>query len=148
MSHLSEAQVSLHAVYYWADAAKDQQAVLLFIQESNKFPAACRMGTLAQRLEQLDKEISDVSAKLEKAKDEWKINRDPQQEAKLKNIYEDLNEEKKELLEERRALTAKLPSSGEHGLLKHVVSCIRQSWMCRLVSSRSSASYVYAAGRL
>ncbi|EIE25685.1 hypothetical protein COCSUDRAFT_60700 [Coccomyxa subellipsoidea C-169] len=71
------------------------------------------MGGLAQRLEQLDNEAASLTAEVEAAKDAWLSTMDGHLEAKLKEVYKDLKEEKKQLLEDMRALEAKLPGSGE-----------------------------------
>ncbi len=73
----------------------------------------CRMGAFAQRLEQLDNEVATLTARVEAAKDAWLSTTDGLMEAKLKEVYEDLKEEKTQLLEGMRALEAKLPGSGE-----------------------------------
>lgn len=71
------------------------------------------MNDVKERLERLDEEASALAAKV---KDAWKVYRstkDPED----KQRYEDLKEKEKQLLplllEERRALQAKLPGAGE-----------------------------------
>ena len=75
------------------------------------------MDPLKQQLDQLNREVAAVIAKVEAAQAAWLSSEDPQQKADLKEVYEDLKEEKirllPSLLEERRALEAKLPGPGE-----------------------------------
>lgn len=106
------------------------------------------MGTVAQQLEQLNKEIDAVTVKAEaayeayesaandtaEAKAAWEAaesTADAKEEAKLKGRYdalkekerrrkeryEELKKEREQLLEDRRALEAKLPGPGEHSPL-------------------------------
>lgn len=74
----------------------------------------CRMDLVMKRLQRLDKEIAAVSAKAESVKNEWMSATDPQQSAKLEKFYENRMEVKKLLVDSRRGLEAKLPSTGEH----------------------------------
>ena len=77
--------------------------------------AICRMAglQLVKRLEQLNKEISDLTAKVEAAKKDWLSATEPQQEAKLEKAYEDAKKKEEHLLKDRRALHSKLPGPGE-----------------------------------
>ena len=71
----------------------------------------CRMA--AKQLEQLNGEIAELNVKVGAAKKDWLSATDPHQEAKLEKAYEDAKEKEKRLLQERRALEAKLPGAGE-----------------------------------
>ena len=67
-----------------------------------------------EQLQQLNREIDDLTGKVETAQDNWLKAQDARQEAKLERVYEDLKK-KEELLNARIAkLEEKLPSSGEH----------------------------------
>ena len=74
---------------------------------------SCRMDPVKQQLDQLNMEVAAVIAKVEAAQAAWLSSEDPQQKADLKEVYEDLKEEKKRLQEGRRALEAKLSGPGE-----------------------------------
>ena len=74
-----------------------------------------------KQLEQLNREIADLNAKVDAAKKDWMRARDPQEKADLKRVYErtyeDAKDEKARLDSRRAQLEAKLPSIGERTLL-------------------------------
>ena len=109
--------MSLHCLpAAWTDAAEQSQASWSFSQEYNRqFAAICRMADLqmVKRMEQLDGEIADLTAKVEAAKKDWLSDRNPQRKADLKDVYDYAKKKKEHLLEDRRALQLKLPSAGE-----------------------------------
>jgi len=84
------------------------------------------MEIVAHQLKQLTREIAAQSAELKADKEAWLNAKDPQNEADLKQVYEDAKRTKVWLLQNRLALIAKLPSPGEPTLLQHVVSSIKQ----------------------
>ena len=75
---------------------------------------------MTQRLEQLDKEIANVTAEAKEAQQAWLSATDPQQEAKLEKIWQQLLKYLEALIAERKALEAPLTGPGVHApLLAH-----------------------------
>ena len=62
----------------------------------------CRMGTAAQGLEKLDNEAAALAAEVKNAKNNWLSATDPQREAKLQKVYEDLTKEREQLDSRRK----------------------------------------------
>ena len=60
-----------------------------------------------KQLEQLNKEISDLNAKVEAAEIDWLSATDPHRKADLKDVYDYAKQMLPHLLEDRRALQAK-----------------------------------------
>ena len=87
--------------------------VILF-HFSCRICSSCRMEPVERRLEKLDSEIADLTAKEEAAESRWLSATDSQQERKLKEVYEYLKKEKDDRLSQRHDLQLRLPSSGEH----------------------------------
>ena len=71
---------------------------------------------MERQLEKLDSEIDDLTAEIEAAWNAFMSAANPQQKTQLKEIYEDLKEEKQDLVSQRHDLQLKLPSSGEHSV--------------------------------
>ena len=67
---------------------------------------------MTQRLKQLDEEVANVTVKAEGAQEAWLRATDPQRKADLKEILQQLQDDKKELLAERRVLAAQLTGPG------------------------------------
>ena len=72
------------------------------------------MRSVERRLETLDSEIGDLTAKIEVAQEDWLTAQNAQEKANLEKVYEDLKEDKQLLNTRRARLEDKLPSSGEH----------------------------------
>ena len=72
---------------------------------------------MREQLKQLNTEVAALAAEVKDAKNAWLSATDAQREAKLKEVYNDLKEKEKELLDARRALEAKLPGAGERSML-------------------------------
>ena len=70
---------------------------------------------MERRIEKLDSEIDDLTAKIKVAQEDWLRAQDAQERADLEKIYEDLKKEKQVCRSERHDLQLKLPSSGERG---------------------------------
>ncbi|CAK0731525.1 hypothetical protein CVIRNUC_000006 [Coccomyxa viridis] len=70
------------------------------------------MDPVERRLEKLDSEIADLTAKTEAAWDAFISATDPQRKTELKERYIVLNKEKEDCRSERHDLQLKLPSSG------------------------------------
>ena len=74
-----------------------------------------------KQLEQLNKEIADLNARVDAAKKDWLSATDPQWSAALERVYEttykDAKDEKERLDSRRAELEAKLPSAGAHTAL-------------------------------
>lgn len=78
------------------------------------------MDAVTQRLEQLDKEIANAATKADNAQQAYQSERDPQQEAKLEKIWQQLLKDKEALFAGRKALEAQLTAPGVHApLLAH-----------------------------
>lgn len=73
-----------------------------------------RMADLKQQLGELDAQIAVAIAKADAAQEAYESATDPSQEAKWREIWLQKEKDKTALLEERRALQAKLPTSGAH----------------------------------
>ena len=69
---------------------------------------------MERQLEKLDSEIADLTAKVEAAESRWLNASDPQQERKLKEVYEYLKKVYEVCRSERHDLQLRLPNSGEH----------------------------------
>ena len=82
----------------------------------------CRMGTAAQRLEKLDNETAALATEVKNAKNKWLSATDPQQEAKLQKVYEDLTKEREQLDSRRKELEATLPGAGERSIVSVLIS--------------------------
>ena len=82
-----------------------------------------------KQLEQLNKEISDLNAKVEAAEIDWLSATDPQRKADLKDVYNYA------YLEDRRALQANLPGAGERTELLQSLHAISAGFPCRLTAS-------------
>ena len=86
----------------------------------------CRMDDVREQLKQLNKEVAALAAEVKDAREAWLNAADTQREAKLKEVYDDLKEEKKlvlpQLLDARRALEAKLPGAGERSMVSVLIS--------------------------
>ena len=72
------------------------------------------MDPVERRLEKLDSELANLTAKEEAAWNAFVRASNPQQKTKLKERYERLLKEKGDCLSQRHDLHLKLPSSGEH----------------------------------
>ena len=73
-----------------------------------------------QRLQQLEKDITSATAEAKEAQEAWLSERDPQQEAKLEKVWQQLVKDKETLLAERNALSIQLTGTGVHTpLLAH-----------------------------
>ena len=71
---------------------------------------------MREQLQKLNREIDDLTAETKIARDNWLKAQDTQERACLEKVYEDLKEEKQDLVSQRRDLQLKLPSSGEHSV--------------------------------
>ena len=76
------------------------------------------MDDVREQLKQLNSEVAALAAKVEAAWELYKRTNNSDD----KQHYEDLKEEKKELLDARRALEAKLPGAGERSTLSVLIS--------------------------
>ena len=88
-----------------------------------------------KQLEQLNKEISDLNAKVEAAEIDWLSATDPQQKADLKDVYNYAKKVKEQMLQDRRALQANLPGAGERTELLQSLHAISAGFPCRLTAS-------------
>ena len=80
------------------------------------------MDDVREQLKQLNTEIPPLAAKVETAREAWLSAADRQQKDDLKEVYNDLKEKEKQLLDDRRALQAKLPGAGERKLVSVIIS--------------------------
>ena len=71
---------------------------------------------MERRLEELDREVNDLTVKIGVALDNWLKAQDAHDKAYLEKVYEDLKGEKHLLNTRRAKLEEKLPSSGEHSV--------------------------------
>ena len=77
---------------------------------------ACRMDAVERRLEELNREVNDLTVKIGIAQDNWLRAQDAQDKAYLEKVYEDLKGEKHLLNTRRAKLEEKLLSLGEHNV--------------------------------
>ena len=104
---------------------------------------------MERRLEKLDSEIADLTAKTEAAWDAFISATDPQRKTELKERYIVLNKEKEDCRSERHDLQLKLPSSGKHtacpALCISVFVCTaRVIRPCQSVADLDSSSWQWA----
>ena len=104
---------------------------------------------MERRLEKLDSEISNLTAKTEAAWDAFISATDPQRKTELKERYIVLNKEKEDCRSEQQDLQLKLPSSGKHtacpALCISVFVCTaRVIRPCQSVADLDSSSWQWA----
>ena len=96
-----------------------------------------------KQLEQLNKEISDLNAKVEAAEIDWLSATEPQRKADLKDMYDYAKKKMEQtlphLLEDRRALLASLLGAGERTELLQSLHAISPGLPCRLTASITAA---------
>ena len=73
----------------------------------------CRMDDVREQLKQLNKEVAALAADIKDAWEVYKSKSNPED----KQHYEYLKEKEKQLLDDRRALQAKLPGAGERSMV-------------------------------
>lgn len=73
---------------------------------------------MGKRLERLDRQVAALTAESKAAETEWLSATDPQQERKLKEVYEATKKEVKDRSRERRDLQLMLPGAGESAVCK------------------------------
>ena len=83
------------------------------MHDFDRIGCSCRMNAFEKRLEQLDCEIAALTAERQAAETEWLTATHPQQERKLKEIYEHKVEQVEDRCQERHELQLKLPGAGE-----------------------------------
>lgn len=91
-----------------------------------------------KQLEQLNKEIAYLNAKVEAAEIDWLSVTDPQRKADLKDVYDCAKKVREHLLEDRRALLAKLSGAGERTETLQSLHAISVGSSCRLPASTTA----------
>ncbi len=102
-------EICAKAAILWT-AGRDSSFISLY---------ACRMDPVREQLQRLNRELDDLTAKIEVAQDNWLKAQDSQEKASLQKVYDVLTRQIQDCRSERRDLQLKLPSSG-----KHCVTCL------------------------